>query len=293
MNPPEAGSIQAWASRINWKQRVKAVCKPCWEIKYCPYGPLVEQFPLPSEGDDRACRIYGHVCPVFIVAEPFTETKELRNISRNIPRSVQFRVLKRDNQICGLCGNSVLDADVHFDHIIPWSKGGASEESNIRLLCSRCNRKRGDQFEQTLLVESFVDHVVEPIDAGFVGFLLWIAAACHDWHEEHWSWPDAMQLNSLTEADGDIRAEVRLVQMLHDMEMFFEAAVPKELDPTLFAALRIRWGFEDHVVYRIPEVVRELGVDRNGYLEAEVHFLRRLGWQVKHAGRDKAKWLKT
>jgi hypothetical protein len=23
-------------------------CKPCWELKYCPYGPLVEQFPLPQ-----------------------------------------------------------------------------------------------------------------------------------------------------------------------------------------------------------------------------------------------------
>src|SRR5688572_27117364 len=23
-----------------------SVCKPCWELKYCPYGPLVEQFPL-------------------------------------------------------------------------------------------------------------------------------------------------------------------------------------------------------------------------------------------------------
>jgi len=29
-----------------WKRRVKHVCKPCWELKYCPYGPLVEQFPL-------------------------------------------------------------------------------------------------------------------------------------------------------------------------------------------------------------------------------------------------------
>jgi len=23
-----------------------SVCKPCWELKYCPYGPLVELFPL-------------------------------------------------------------------------------------------------------------------------------------------------------------------------------------------------------------------------------------------------------
>ena len=22
-----------------------AVCKPCWELKYCPYGPLVENYP--------------------------------------------------------------------------------------------------------------------------------------------------------------------------------------------------------------------------------------------------------
>jgi hypothetical protein len=22
------------------------VCKPCWELQYCPYGPLVEEFPL-------------------------------------------------------------------------------------------------------------------------------------------------------------------------------------------------------------------------------------------------------
>ena len=29
------------------KPRLKHnVCKPCWELKYCPYGPLVEFFPF-------------------------------------------------------------------------------------------------------------------------------------------------------------------------------------------------------------------------------------------------------
>jgi hypothetical protein len=28
-----------------------SVCKPCWELRYCPYGPLVEYFPLPSAYD--------------------------------------------------------------------------------------------------------------------------------------------------------------------------------------------------------------------------------------------------
>lgn len=30
----------------NMTERTKVVCKPCWELKYCPYGPLVEDFPL-------------------------------------------------------------------------------------------------------------------------------------------------------------------------------------------------------------------------------------------------------
>ncbi len=30
----------------DWKSRTKAICKPCWELKYCPYGPLVEDFPI-------------------------------------------------------------------------------------------------------------------------------------------------------------------------------------------------------------------------------------------------------
>ena len=29
-----------------WKAATKWACKPCWELKYCPYGPLVEDSPL-------------------------------------------------------------------------------------------------------------------------------------------------------------------------------------------------------------------------------------------------------
>jgi len=30
----------------HWKSLATRVCKPCWELRYCPYGPLVEQSPL-------------------------------------------------------------------------------------------------------------------------------------------------------------------------------------------------------------------------------------------------------
>jgi hypothetical protein len=37
-----------------WKKVTSAICKPCWELKYCPYGPLVEDFPLLPESRDKA-----------------------------------------------------------------------------------------------------------------------------------------------------------------------------------------------------------------------------------------------
>ena len=30
----------------HWKSLSSRVCKPCWELRYCPYGPLVEESPL-------------------------------------------------------------------------------------------------------------------------------------------------------------------------------------------------------------------------------------------------------
>ena len=42
-----------------WKRRTKHVCKPCWELKYCPYGPLVEDFPHLEEETPQSCLIFG------------------------------------------------------------------------------------------------------------------------------------------------------------------------------------------------------------------------------------------
>jgi hypothetical protein len=46
MNEDAKRPLQVWADKIDFTKRAKAICKPCWELKYCPYGPLVEQFPV-------------------------------------------------------------------------------------------------------------------------------------------------------------------------------------------------------------------------------------------------------
>lgn len=283
-------ALQRWAEQIGWKRRVRAVCKPCWELKYCPYGPLVEEFPLPEKDDERSCRIFGHHCPVFYVAE-LTETRELRTITRNIPRPIQFRVLKRDNPICAVCKLPVLDADIHFDHIIPWSKGGPTAEHNIRLLCSACNRKRGNAFEAEHLVSSFVEHVSEPADAGFVDLLRQFMADAHDWKGKHGGLPNPDEVCIIVGVRKATVSEQSMSQLVKDLEVFFASSAPREISGRVFRALKQRWGFgRDRKVVRLAVAAEAGGVSVDTLITAEAELVRRLGWPVKNTAQERRKW---
>ena len=109
---------------------------------------------------EASCRVFGHVCPVFFVAEPFTETKNRREHSRSIPRDVMLKVVRRDGQICQECNKPVRDDEVEFDHIIPFSKGGRSTVENLRLLHKDCNRKKKASLK-ALLAENPIEHLWE------------------------------------------------------------------------------------------------------------------------------------
>jgi hypothetical protein len=64
---------------------------------------------------------------------------------RIIPTWVKLEVWKRDGGKCAKCG--VTD-NLHFDHIIPWSKGGSSNTpDNIQLLCGTHNLEKHDKIE--------------------------------------------------------------------------------------------------------------------------------------------------
>jgi hypothetical protein len=57
--------------------------------------------------------------------------------SRIIPTSVKLEVWARDQGRCVTCGAT---NELHFDHILPFSKGGTSlKADNIQLLCARHN----------------------------------------------------------------------------------------------------------------------------------------------------------
>ena len=64
------------------------------------------------------------------------------NPGRVIPTSVKLAVWKRDGGKCATCAATV---NLHFDHIIPWSRGGSSSNvENIQLLCALHNLRKSD-----------------------------------------------------------------------------------------------------------------------------------------------------
>ena len=62
--------------------------------------------------------------------------------------SLRYDVMRRDGFRCQLCGAMAKDGvQLHVDHILPVSKGGKTEISNLRTLCERCNMGKRDKIE--------------------------------------------------------------------------------------------------------------------------------------------------
>ena len=63
---------------------------------------------------------------------------------RIIPTHVKLEVWKRDKGRCVQCGAA---DELHFDHVLPFSKGGTSMNAeNVQLLCARHNLEKRDQI---------------------------------------------------------------------------------------------------------------------------------------------------
>ena len=81
--------------------------------------------------------------PNFEEADENSEYIDLAH-NRQIPGEVQREVYERDKGKCKICGST---DNLHFDHILPFSKGGSSKvASNIQLLCARHNISKGAKF---------------------------------------------------------------------------------------------------------------------------------------------------
>lgn len=60
-----------------------------------------------------------------------------------IPKEVADAVWRRDGGRCVYCGST---ENLQYDHIIPFSKGGATSLENLQLLCQKCNLEKSNHI---------------------------------------------------------------------------------------------------------------------------------------------------
>lgn len=128
-----------------------------------------------GSGQPERVRVYEKIRPgiwsyngVFLLIDSWREKDEFRTVfkfrleavesdedfsiplkrelqrRRIIPTAVKLAVWKRDNGRCVMCGAT---DELHFDHDLPWAKGGTSiTEDNVQLLCARHNLEKRDKI---------------------------------------------------------------------------------------------------------------------------------------------------
>ena len=74
-------------------------------------------------------------------SQPVDSVRERRRV---IPTAVKLEVWRRDGGKCVVCGAA---DELHFDHVVPISRGGTSTVAeNIQLLCARHNLEKRDEI---------------------------------------------------------------------------------------------------------------------------------------------------
>jgi hypothetical protein len=83
------------------------------------------------------------------------------NPNRHIPSSVKAEVWDRSGAICQECNKRVDRNEIHFDHYIPFSRGGLSTSENLRVLCAPCNVSKGAKMPPRANVKVFDEPVAD------------------------------------------------------------------------------------------------------------------------------------
>ncbi len=57
----------------------------------------------------------------------------------------KHRLFVRDRQICAYCTNRFAETDLTVEHIVPVSRGGRHEWTNVVTACRSCNTRKGNR----------------------------------------------------------------------------------------------------------------------------------------------------
>lgn len=78
----------------------------------------------------------------YVTYSNYTKIDQRKALTKELREYIK----KRDNYTCQICGKHMPDeVGLHIDHIVPVSRGGKSIPENLRVLCSKCNGRKGNK----------------------------------------------------------------------------------------------------------------------------------------------------
>ena len=149
-SPPSPSFYSIWllivtrvAERLlkeNLREHVQAAESAAAEAQAAESQVVASQAAESDELAASGAQPHGHLRPFHRTHRPEIPDPVGERHSRIIPQDVKIAVSARDGGRCRKCGSS---EKLHFDHVIPVSRGGANTVANIQLLCGACNRAKG------------------------------------------------------------------------------------------------------------------------------------------------------
>ena len=65
---------------------------------------------------------------------------------RTFSKGMKQRKYREQGGCCPHCGKQCTYGEMEGDHVVPYSKGGKTEYSNLQMLCAPCNRSKGNRY---------------------------------------------------------------------------------------------------------------------------------------------------
>lgn len=126
---------------VEWLSWQEAVCLQARELVTWSYGEEVFRI---RGGYSRAT---GKRTVVTLNSILSCKGKVYTN-TRKEPPLTNSALFRRDQNICLYCGNRFENGDLSRDHVIPLSRGGSDEWTNVVTACKRCNARKGNRMPE-------------------------------------------------------------------------------------------------------------------------------------------------
>lgn len=137
-------------SVLDWAQAVFPVYRR--EMKGLPWGPMYDANRDRTDLDPNAleARVQELMADEDVTRKSgvyryLLDGDERRLSIRAFDKRTQRTAYETQGHRCAVCGGEFGLADMHADHIVPWSRGGHTVPDNCQMLCRDCNLKKGAQ----------------------------------------------------------------------------------------------------------------------------------------------------